>query len=402
MRTLILALLVLSPVSAWAQNYVATEQITVSNTAIGFTAATINQGSGHPQALQASCRLEGAQIRVAIDGNGPTDAIGTQVEIGDVLQITGHDLLTRFRAIRTGGTDATLNCIYVNTGAAGASAFVIVPGSASVSVDGTNEVTGPDEAPLALDETLGNVLSELESIRLAMSADANKNSGVIDTGPQVMYEAKDVDGSALPNQCTEGNACRPAVGLAGTVLSFITNEAGTLSPLVVEDVAETADNVLMGAGTVRRDAPASSAGATGENATVNTSALGAVYVAHIDPCSYKAKSVFVVNVSTAVSTEIANAVASEFFYICSINLVAAGAQTVAFVEDDTDAIASPTAGLNGGTTAATGWSFAANGGLTLGNGSATVMKTATANRYFGFITGQSAQLSGTVVYVSAP
>ena len=91
--------------------------------------------------------------------------------------------------------------------------------------------------------------------------------------------------------------------------------------------------------------------------------------------------------------EIANQVASEFFYICSINLVAGGAQNVAIVEDDTDTCGSPTAGLNGGVTAGEGWNFAANGGIALGDGSSTVMKTSTANRYFCIITSAAAQLS---------
>ena len=106
--------------------------------------------------------------------------------------------------------------------------------------------------------------------------------------------------------------------------------------------------------------------------------------------------------NTATTVEIANAVASQFFYICSVNLVAAAAQTIAIGEDDTDGCGSITAGLHGGATAATGWSFAANGGISLGSGMATVMKTATAARYLCVITGQATQISGTISYVSAP
>lgn len=127
----------------------------------------------------------------------------------------------------------------------------------------------------------------------------------------------------------------------------------------------------------------------------------ALYVRFVDPCASKAKTYYVVNMSTATTNEIANAVSSEFFYICSVNLVAAGAQTVAIGEDDTDGCGSITAGLHGGATAATGWSFAANGGISLGNGLGTVMKTATAARYLCIITGQAQQISGTISYVSA-
>jgi hypothetical protein len=42
------------------------------------------------------------------------------------------------------------------------------------------------------------------------------------------------------------------------------------------------------------------------------------------------------------------------------------------VDDDSDGCGSVTSGLAGGTTAATGWNFVANGGLVKGNGMATV------------------------------
>jgi hypothetical protein len=46
---------------------------------------------------------------------------------------------------------------------------------------------------------------------------------------------------------------------------------------VVEDAAETAAAPLTGVGTVRRDTPASSAGTTGDNATLNTDANGKLW-----------------------------------------------------------------------------------------------------------------------------
>jgi hypothetical protein len=176
--------------------------------------------------------------------------------------------------------------------------------------------------------------------------------------------------------------------------------AVTVDP--VEDVAETAGvtgPMVLG---VRRDVAASSAGTTGDNATFNSDALGLTWTRFLDPCSGVAKTYHIVNMSTATTVEIANAVASQYFYICSVNLVAAAAQTIAIGEDDTDGCGSITAGLHGGATAATGWSFAANGGIALGNGEGTVMKTATAARYLCVITGQAQQISGTIAYVSAP
>lgn len=106
-----LVLLLVAPVAA-QYRYTAFEQITVGATAVGFTAATINEGSGHPQATIASCRLETAQVRFTVDGTTPTTTVGTLLEIGDWLTLTSPDLLTDFRAIRTGGTSGQLNCTY--------------------------------------------------------------------------------------------------------------------------------------------------------------------------------------------------------------------------------------------------------------------------------------------------
>ena len=47
--------------------------------------------------------------------------------------------------------------------------------------------------------------------------------------------------------------------------------------IVVEDAAETAGGNLMAVGTVRRDTAASSAGTTGDNATLNTDSVGALW-----------------------------------------------------------------------------------------------------------------------------
>ena len=125
-------------------------------------------------------------------------------------------------------------------------------------------------------------------------------------------------------------------------------------------------------------------------------------VPYIDPCQREARTVYVVDIVTATTTEIANAVASEFFYLCSVSLFSAGTQNVAIVEDDTDACTSPTAGLNGGVTAAEGYNFTAQTGIVTGTGSNWVMKTATANRYMCIITSAAVQLSGTITFVSAP
>lgn len=172
----------------------------------------------------------------------------------------------------------------------------------------------------------------------------------------------------------------------------------------IEDAAETAGGQLLMAGLVRRDVAASSAGTTGDNATFNADALGLLWARHLDPCSGVAKTHIAINVSTATTTELTPSLAgaSTNYYVCSLNLVTAAANNVALTDDDTDNCASVTSGLAGGTTAASGWNFAANGGLTIGNGDSAVFKTAGANRVLCLVTSAATQLSGSITVVAAP
>jgi hypothetical protein len=134
----------------------------------------------------------------------------------------------------------------------------------------------------------------------------------------------------------------------------------------------------------------------------SSAAAGAFNLAIPDPCATGTKLYYVINLTSATAAEIANAVASEYWHICSVNIIAQGAAKVLIGIDDTDGCGSISEGLNGGTADTTGWSFTADGsGLTLGNGMGTVMKSATANRYLCIDSSTTAQLSGTIAYVSS-
>ena len=186
-----------------------------------------------------------------------------------------------------------------------------------------------------------------------------------------------------------GNAINLGSGTIGT---------GTLRTTIATDdpVNDAAVEVSAAIGATAAAVPASAHQIGGTDGTN-------LVVPYIDPCQREALTFYRVDIVTATTVEIANSVASEFFYICSVNLVTAGANNVLIAEDDTDGCGSLSAGVSsGGTTAGEGWNFAANGGLTLGNGSGAVMKTTTAARYFCLITSAAVQLSGVIGYVSAP
>jgi hypothetical protein len=91
---------------------------------------------------------------------------------------------------------------------------------------------------------------------------------------------------------------------------------------------------------------------------------------YLDPCKRGPKTRFVINL--AASGQIITGTASKKTYICDLDIVTATAQNIALVEGTGSTCATGIAGIAGGTTAATGWNFAANGGLTKGNGDAGV------------------------------
>lgn len=142
------------------------------------------------------------------------------------------------------------------------------------------------------------------------------------------------------------------------------------------------------------------AAAPGEAVQIAGVVNGNLVVPHVDPCDREARDSFVVNISTASTTQIAAAVSGEFYFICSITLQTDAANDVAFVEDDTSACASPTAGLVGGTTTATGFNFPASGGIALGATGRYHYRSATANRFICLITSVGTQLTGNITYVS--
>ncbi len=117
-RWLSVAIALALSVTVYGWTYLGFESITVGATAIGFTASCIQVGTGcngsvsHDQATAASCRLETAQIRYTYDGTTPTSTVGTLLEVGETLTLSGNDALQDFQAIRTGSSSGALKCNY--------------------------------------------------------------------------------------------------------------------------------------------------------------------------------------------------------------------------------------------------------------------------------------------------
>jgi len=94
------------------------EKIAVSTAAIGFTASKISPTNANRDAATqlkasaATCSVESASIRILTTGTSPTSTTGFLIAAGSSFTIFGSTDIANFKAIRTGGSDAALNCVY--------------------------------------------------------------------------------------------------------------------------------------------------------------------------------------------------------------------------------------------------------------------------------------------------
>jgi hypothetical protein len=119
----------------------------------------------------------------------------------------------------------------------------------------------------------------------------------------------------------------------------------------------------------------------------------------VDPCQGNAHTTFSINQATG--TQLIAGTSGKKIYICSYHVVTATAQNIALVEGTGTVCASGTAGLKGfgGSTAATGQNFAANGGETYGDGSYQIGTEATAADNVCLLQSSTGQVSGGGSYV---
>jgi hypothetical protein len=105
-----------------------------------------------------------------------------------------------------------------------------------------------------------------------------------------------------------------------------------------------------------------------------------------------------INISTATTTLIVTGVSGRQVRISAQHMIAAGADNVAWIEGTGATCGTGTAGMAGGTTAASGYNFAANGGITEGAGIGTVLATVTTGDSVCLVTSAAVQLSGGISY----
>lgn len=134
------------------------------------------------------------------------------------------------------------------------------------------------------------------------------------------------------------------------------------------------------------------------NQSVNVNQKGGAAV-HADPCEREATSFIVID--QTAGEQLATGTASERIYICSLNLVTATAQNIALVSGTGTVCATSTGPMMGGTTAATGWNFGANGGIVLPAAGKKYSQTDTDADNVCLLQSGAGQVSGSMTYVSA-
>lgn len=104
--------------------------------------------------------------------------------------------------------------------------------------------------------------------------------------------------------------------------------------------------------------------------------------------------------ASTTALKIITLASSKNTYICSINIVSGAANNVALIDgtNSTTDCNGSTHGMAGGTTAATGWNFAANGGLTQGSGIGVIAATVTVSHDVCLLASGSGQISGVMSY----
>ena len=137
-----------------------------------------------------------------------------------------------------------------------------------------------------------------------------------------------------------------------------------------------------------------------DNEPFNVAQVGGSAVV-ADPCMREAR--IPVSVTQTAGTQLITGTASERVFICSMHIVTATAQNIALVSGTGTVCATSTSGMIGfgGATAATGWNFAANGGIQMGHSDWSYGKSDTDADNVCLLMSGSGQISGGLTYVSA-
>lgn len=84
------------------------ETLTIDDTAGGIPLTAATYGTAH----YALITVEDAEIRCRDDGGPPSATVGHSAQAPDVIELESNEQIVAFRAIRTTGTNATIQVSY--------------------------------------------------------------------------------------------------------------------------------------------------------------------------------------------------------------------------------------------------------------------------------------------------
>ena len=206
-------------------------------------------GSAIPNAVGAEG--DGVRPKASLSGVALTATVS---EDGSYIQPTGDAV---GRSVYTAIGDATTTAVVETAGTKKALHVNVTYGTNDMPTMDANTRAGyititDGTTDATVDATTAGLDTNIEGI--GGEAVGDHATAVIDHGLQPLLEAKDIDGSAVPNVVTEGQAARQASTLSGAALVTMVNEAATedvgatlAASVIVDDAAFTpaTDSVTM-------------------------------------------------------------------------------------------------------------------------------------------------------------
>lgn len=244
-------------------------------------------------------------------------------------------------------------------------------------------------------------ISDGADVTQGTKADA-RSTATDTTAITIMSVLKEISFMAQTPAALPVNQSTNLAQAAGTTLLVNTGATGAGSPrmTVAVDSATVAGSATLPAGTNTIGATVAES-ATGAAPPAKASYIGTLqsgatggFLAGVTACDLSKA----INIATGTTTLMVTGVSGRQVRICAFHMVTLAANSVAWLEGTGATCGTGTAGMAGGTTAASGYNFAANGGLATGSGLGEVLTTVTTGDSVCLITSATTQLSGFLKY----
>lgn len=283
-------------------------------------------------------------------------------------------------------------------GPAGASPWLVGDGAGALNtiVDSGSLTCNAGTGTFTVGDGAGALNVIVDSGAVTVSDGAGALNTIVDSGTLTCTQGT---GTNLHTVVDSGTVTvSDGAGALNVIVDSITagdNNIGNVDVLTMPTTTVTATNLDVQIG----GSDSLTIGTFPDNEPINVAQRGGVAVV-AGAC--ERESLLYVQISQTGGTQLITGTASERIYICSIQLVTATAQNIALVDGTGSVCATSPTGLLGGSTAATGWNFAANGGIVLPPSRDSWTKTSTDADNVCLLQSGAGQVSGSLTYVSIP